>query len=154
MSKQITSSTLTELLSSLATEAPTLRGVTLEKIHRTLRGSEENRFDFIMEDGIAKMIEMLRSPSCQVNELSLVLSVIISVTDDAKYLWSSIWEAVGNVEVLVQLLQKHHHDKRVFRNLLRMIVELIQAKSLNFQNNQFVQWMMICLLYTSPSPRD
>jgi hypothetical protein len=103
--------------------------------------TDESKFDFIMDDGIEQLTRAISDQHCSCLHIDQGFQILLAIAEDSCWHWQSIFDGIGGILGIMNLLEKHHLKESIFNDILFTMIRLMEYNVHHFQASQIVQWL-------------
>jgi hypothetical protein len=122
------------------------RSLAIETLFRSLIvdhgiDTDESKFDFVMDDGIDMMTRAIVDKDCSTLHIVQGFHILFAIAEDSKWHWQSVFDGIGGINGIMNLLEYHRMDSTILSNILFMMSKLSKFGFHRFQGSQIVRWL-------------
>ena len=102
---------------------------------------EEVRFDFLMEDGIQILSNVIRRIDMENGAIYRGMNLLFQVAEENACHWHCIWTSLGEREGMIQFLEAHCTHPEIFSSALNLCRRVSYYQLLRFEAKDLLRWM-------------
>ena len=124
------------------------RSLALKDLFQRVMGDNElksdaNKLDFVMEDGIQTIVTVISSKGCPSLQVHQGMCILRTIADDSMFHLLSSFDAIGGLAGIVELLENHHTEATVLKDVFFLLYKLMKNEILNYDAEKVLRWMSL-----------
>ena len=102
---------------------------------------DDVRFDFLMDDGIQIICNVIRRIDMESGAIQRGLSLLFLVAEENACHWHCVWKSLGEREGMIQFLESHCANPDIFTSALILCRRVSYFQLMRFEAKDLLRWM-------------